>query len=493
MNGKSIFRRIVSIAASAAMLVTGLGFETCAASSSETAEKAVASMTVGFNLGNALDSNGDWIDLYTSGKPKDFETAWGNPVTTKAMIKTVKKTGFNAVRVPVTWAQHIDNKGNIDKDWLDRVQEVVDYVIDEDLYCILNVHHDAGSEGWLEASEDCYKKSADKFKGLWKNIAVRFKDYDDKLIFEGFNEILDKNNSWTNSSDSGAYKAVNDFNQLFVDTVRSTGGNNKDRNLMVQVYSGATTEQTLSKFMLPEDSVKDHLIVQVHSYDPQTFTFTDITWATETDKWGSAADKNDVNALMKRLDKYSDKLGAPFVVGEFAAEYKNNDSERAEYAEYFVSKAAEYGIKCFWWDTGGMALLDRNENKMIHTEVVNALIRGSGTKPSADSTSDNKKTDNTKSDKTKTDEKLKAPVVSSKVTKGNIKLSWGKVSGADAYRVYMYNSKTGKYVRKATVKGTSYTVKGLSKGSYKFKVYAADKTSSGYVNGNGSKTVSVKV
>lgn len=346
-----------------------------AAPSFETADAAVENISAGWNLGNSLDSCGSWIKMYTDGNAENYETAWGNPVTEKELITTVKNAGFNAIRVPVTWTEHIDSSGNIDKDWLDRVQEVIDYVISQNLYCVLNVHHDAGADGWIEASAECYKNNSEKFSGLWKNIANRFKNYGDKLIFEGFNEILDNQNSWTNAQDSGAYKAVNDFNQLFVDTVRKTGGNNSVRNLMVQVYSGSCSEQALAGFKLPNDSVENHLIIHVHNYDPQAFTANDATWTTMTDTWGSTEDKQYFDSLFERLGNFSEKQGVPLVIGEFGANYKGNEASRMLYADYFVTCAEKHGIKCFWWDTGDMALFDRSNFTVKYPEIVSVLTK----------------------------------------------------------------------------------------------------------------------
>lgn len=467
---------------STAIMASSLTMPSCAAKSFETADQAVKSITVGWNLGNALDSQGEWIDLYTEGKPQDFETAWGNPVTTKKLITTVKNAGFNAIRVPVTWGQHIDDKGNIDKEWLDRVQEVVDYVISQDLYCILNVHHDAGSDGWVEASAESYKNNSSKFAGLWKNIATRFKDYDDKLIFEGFNEILDSQNSWTEPKKSDAYKAVNDYNALFVKTVRKTGGNNENRNLMLQVYSASCTEKALAGFELPKDTVKNHLIIQVHNYDPQGFTANDATWTTMTDKWGSDSEKQYFDKLFERLGNFSEKMDTPIVVGEFAANFKNNDNYRKAYASYFVSAAAKQGIKCFWWDTGDMALFDRSKCTITHSDVVKALT--------SKSTSSNSTTTSSSSSKNTTVK----PVVTVKASNGNAVLSWEAVKGADAYKIYHYDSSTKKYVKIKTVTGTSCTVKSLSAGTHKFYVYAVEKSGKTYKNiGERSKIVSVKI
>lgn len=338
----------------------------------ESAQQAVDNINVGWNLGNTFDCKGDWI----SGGVKAYETAWGNPEVTQQLIKGVKAAGFGAIRLPVTWDAHIDSKGNIDKEWLDRVQQVVDYILDEGLYCVLNVHHDGGSDGWLVASSENVSGSVGtRFKGLWTNIAERFKDYDERLIFESFNEVLDSNTSWTSSTTKDGYSAVNQLNQIFVDAVRAVGGNNSTRNLMVQTYSAGSSDITLRSFVLPKDTVDGHLIVQVHSYDPQGFTYTEAAWTTMTDKWGSNDQIAVVEKLFKALHDYSDSLGVPFVVGEFGAQSKNNDADRAQYAALMVSEGAKTGVKCFWWDNGAdFKIIDRTTGTVTCSEIVNALV-----------------------------------------------------------------------------------------------------------------------
>lgn len=474
MKQFSLFKKAISALIAAAMLITALAVPAEAAETIETAEKAVAAINAGWNLGNTLDSCGEWIGLYTDGKPSSYETAWGNPVASKKLITAVKKAGFNAVRVPVTWAEHIDDRGNIDKEWLDRVQEVVDYVLSQDMYCIINVHHDAGADGWLEASAECYKKNSKKFAVLWKNIAVRFRDCGGKLIFEGFNEMLDSNNSWTDAKANDAYKAVNDFNQLFVDTVRKTGGNNAERNLMVQVYSGSCSEKALAGFVLPDDKAKDHLIIQTHNYDPQGFTASDASWTTMTDKWGTASEKAYFDELFARLDSFAKKQGAPLVIGEFGADFKDNNSSRKLYAECFVNAASSRGIKCFWWDTGKMALFDREKCTVTHPEIVKALTKYSASEKSSDKS-----------------EKLSRPKVTAKKSSTGITLKWNSIKGAYCYRVYEYNSENGKYVRIKTVKSTSCKIKLSETSSRRFIVCAVSKTDDGYKNGELSKAVKV--
>ncbi len=338
----------------------------------ETAEQAVDNIKVGWNLGNTLESNGEWIGLYTDGKPENYETAWGNPVTTPELISAVRSAGFNAVRIPVTWYEHIDANGNIDAEWLDRVQQVVDCVVQQDMYCIINVHHDAGG-GWIRATPDCYEQNCAKVARLWKNIAEHFKDYDEKLIFEGFNEMLDGEGHWGGAGSAEEYKAHNDFNQLFVDTVRATGSNNSQRNLMVQVYSGVCGEGAFENFVLPSDSAEGHLIIQVHNYDPQPFTWTSVDYTEPTDQWGTAEEKAHIERLFIRLAEFSELHDVPVIVGECGADYKGNEDTRKLYVECFFSNASANDIKCFWWDTGAMALFDRYSCTEKYPEIIDII------------------------------------------------------------------------------------------------------------------------
>lgn len=362
-------KKLISLVAAALL---AMAMAVTASAECESARQAVDNINVGWNLGNTFDCKGDWI----SGGVEAYETAWGNPAVTRQLIKGVKAAGFGAIRLPVTWDAHIDSKGNIDKAWLDRVQQVVDCILDEGLYCVLNVHHDGGGDGWLVASSESANGSAGtRFKGLWTNIAERFKDYDERLIFESFNEVLDINRSWTSSTTKDGYSALNKLNQIFVDAVRATGGNNSTRNLMVQTYSGSSSDITLRSFVLPKDTVDGHLIVQVHSYDPQGFTSTEATWTTMTDKWGSDDQIATVEYFLEMVEDYSDSLGVPFVVGEFGAQSKNNDADRAQYAALMVSRGAEIGVKCFWWDEGGLfKIIDRTTGAVTAPKIVNALV-----------------------------------------------------------------------------------------------------------------------
>ena len=228
------------------------------AQSFETATEAVANMRLGWNLGNTLESNsGDvnnmWIERYTSRRPSDYETAWRQPVTRPELFTLFKEAGFNAIRVPITWYPHMEAKfttspwnpetdpigTQIQAEWMQRVHEVVDYVISQGMYCIINVHHDTGTSNthWLIASETNYAQEHERFEAVWTQIATEFRDYDEHLLFEGYNEMLDADNSWSYASSkntgsydataaSAAYSAINSYAQSFVNAVRATGGNN---------------------------------------------------------------------------------------------------------------------------------------------------------------------------------------------------------------------------------------------------------------------------
>lgn len=358
-----------------------------------TAKEEIEAISVGWNLGNTLDSYGTWI---SGTSPSAFETAWGNPVVTRELIQSVKDQGFNAIRIPVTWAQHIDANGNVDAAWMARVKEVVDYAYDLDMYVILNVHHDTGEHGsdkvcWVIADEGTYGSTEAKFKALWTNIANEFKDYDYHLMFEGYNEMLDMNNTWNApSTGNGAYSAVNSYAQAFVDTVRATGGNNAQRNLIVNTYVASFDSQVLNNFVVPKDSAVNHLALQVHVYSPWGFTGTNATvnWTSVHNDFGDA-DKSEIDGVMNAISNFSNQTGLPVIIGECGAEYKNNDEAIASYFGYFINAASQKGIKCFVWDNGqfgsgnsegGYAIVNRS-NLTWKTGIVSAIVSNSKSTP----------------------------------------------------------------------------------------------------------------
>lgn len=351
------------------------------------AGEIVQDIHAGWNLGNTLDSFGDWILDVSSGTPSDFETAWGNPVTTEAMIRDVRAAGFNAVRIPVTWTQHIDDTNGyaIDAAWMSRVQEVVDYVIRNDMYCILNVHHDVGGNSWLKASDQNIAENGEKFKAVWGQIAARFAEYDSRLMFEGFNEILDEHNNWGYPG-TAATAAVNRLNQMFVDTVRETGGMNAERVLLVNTYAAGTNGASQDDFLIPADTADNSLIVEMHYYDPGAYCGEISTGSNTQTSWKENGGKSAMDGMLYNVYTHFTSKGIPVILGEFGASNKDNEQDRADYAGYLVQQAERYGIKCFWWDAGGtieadtefgyykgMALYDRRNGTWAFPEIVKAI------------------------------------------------------------------------------------------------------------------------
>lgn len=322
-----------------------------------------ADIKVGWNLGNTLDC----YDV--TWKVSSHETAWGNPVTTKAMIDTVKAAGFNAVRIPVAWTDHITDDGTIDGAWMNRVQEVVDYSMNNGLYTILNVHHDDYT--WLNPTYADEAAVKAKLTKIWTQIAERFKDYDTKLLFEGMNEprVVGSTYEWTGGTDEER-DVINHLHQAFVDTVRASGGNNPNRTLIVTTHAASITSAAVEGLIVPNDG---NIIVSIHSYAP--WKFTTLEYPEEksfTDSGRAELDKGFDYLYGKFVSK-----GIPVIIGEFGAENKDNASDRAAYYAYYVSAAAERGIPCFIWDNGpedSFGLLDRETCTWYDQNIINGIM-----------------------------------------------------------------------------------------------------------------------
>lgn len=352
----------------------------------ESSYSLVEHIKLGYNLGNTLESNPEiatstWIDF--SKGPEAWETAWGQPVTTQDIVDSIAAKGFNIMRVPVTWYQHQAADGTIDEAWMDRVEQVVDYVLNAHMYCILVVQHDAGARsagrqddaGWLTGDPDKYAENSARLKNLWTQIANRFKDKDEHLIFDGFNEILDKNWSWTAPADPAdpTYTTINKLQQDFVDAVRATGGNNEYRNLMINGYGSSSTQPVLDALQVPTDVHPNHLLLSIHSYDP--FWFCNDTSNNDDKQYYinmfDESCKSEIDAIFSRVNKRCDDLHIPYIFGEFGAIGTHPDmNERIKYATYMVEKFNAYKTTGLWW----MGLYDRNENEWYEPEIVNALF-----------------------------------------------------------------------------------------------------------------------
>ena len=360
----------------------------------EDAFAAVKNMWSGVNLSNGFDSTSyteggeeGWILKYTDKTPRAFETAWGQPRTSQALISGIKELGFNAVRVPVTWAEHIDSETyKIEEAWMNRVKEVVDWIISEDMYCLLNTHHDGGTAGWVEASDRCYEKYKDQYVEVYRQIAETFKDYNGRLILCGTNEMISANDNW-GVGDAEAQKVVNQWNQLFVDTVRASGGNNAQRNLLVGTYCCSTEEGNLLNFIKPKDSTDRHLIMEVHIYSPKGFVWEKASWISD---WGTKWQtywEGDVKAEFNRIKKYADKYEMPVIIGEWGTLGRRfpsldektkepkweamTDTEGAKFTGLFIKESRNLGFTSFYWDT--QEIVDRATGNVTSPLMMNGI------------------------------------------------------------------------------------------------------------------------
>lgn len=352
----------------------------------ETAATAVANMGIGWNLGNTLDAHDaaggrgdDW--LY-------WETYWGQYRTTPELMRMMKEAGFGAIRVPVTWGIHMDADGKVYNSWMNRVHEIVDYVLDAGMYCIVNVHHDtgAGDGVWLLAGMDAYEKECERFAYLWTQIAEEFKDYDHRLLFESYNEMLDTRRSWCFASfndgydaafAADAYQAINAYAQTFVDAVRATGGNNVARNLIVNTYGACSgggmwnkhLKDPLKEMKLPEDIFEDHLIFEIHSYPA-------------IDDMDSM--RTEVEDMFSAIQTHLAAKGAPVIVGEWGTSTDTPDhDDKIEFLRYFVKKAMEYNMGTFYWMglSGGVSRSIPVFNEPDYAEAILKAYHGDGFEP----------------------------------------------------------------------------------------------------------------
>ena len=319
-------------------------------------------MGLGWNLGNQLEAS-------SGGLPS--ETCWGNPEITKELIDTIKAQGFKTVRIPVSYLDMIGDGPDykIDTDWLDRVQEVVDYVVDNDMFAIVNMHGDGYytvDHSWLLCAEDDDKQTEikDKYGKVWTQIADRFKDYDQHLIFESMNEEF--NNDY-GKPDEKAYDNINAYNQIFVDSVRATGSNNEKRWLLLPGWNTNInyTAGDDYNFKIPTDNGckadGKRIMISVHYYDPFNFTIDENK--TAKTQWGKYAVKNYdnwgqedyVDSQMALLNEKFVSQGYPVVIGEFGAQDKTEkfadyNEFRRYWSEYLIKAAKKNGVVCVYWD-----------------------------------------------------------------------------------------------------------------------------------------------
>lgn len=366
------------------LLMAGAGEAQTIAPDKEGMEKSAQEWTkevvMGWNLGNSLECPNN-------------ETEWGNPKTTKAMIHTVAEAGFNAIRIPVRWINHVTNQTDmaLNAAWLERVKEVVDWCLEEDMYVIINTHH----EEWLDRNP-FYSKQVEnnrKLGALWTNIATYFRDYGEKLIFAGTNETTV---NW--AAPNAEQQAVqNSYNQTFVDAVRETGGKNYYRNLVVQTFA-CSPYHGLNGFTIPDDKVEGRLSVEFHYYDPYEYcgNCTYYYWGNAYKDKGkilTSSTEQTITNLFNQIRNTWGKKGLGVVMGEYgvANHFTEDDKEtQMENMQYYlkcvVSEAREHGFAAFVWDNNAFnngpenfGIFKRWQNMAVgNTYFLKGITEGAG-------------------------------------------------------------------------------------------------------------------
>lgn len=360
-----------------------------------TTMEIVKDMGIGINLGNTMEACGDWIaDVDAQWGDgiltvQDYETSWGSPVITKAMIQGMADEGFGVVRVPVAWSNLMGDNYKISDELDARVHEIVDWVIDADMYCIVNIHWD---NGWVNTFPDNKDECMKRYQLMWEQISDSFKDYGDKLMFESQNEELGWEKIWNpwGSTDGKAesYGLVNEINQKFVDTVRSSGGNNPKRHLLISGYNTGFDRTCDPLFKMPGDPA-NRMAVSVHYYTPAGFAILedeDADWAKARPTWGTEADFKELNENMDMMKKgYIDK-GIPVIVGEYGCPSKGKEPESVRLFLSSVCKAAyENGLCPVLWSTPG-GHYNRETCKMEDQELKKLFNEISGFVPKTQET-----------------------------------------------------------------------------------------------------------
>ncbi|VXD13516.1 cellulase family glycosylhydrolase [Marinoscillum sp. 108] len=344
-------------------------------------------MGLGWNLGNSMEA----ISA-NNGELSGGETSWGNPVVTKALIDAVKAAGFNTIRIPVSWSHKMEDAEtyHISYEWKLRVEEVVNYALDNEMYVLINIHWDGG---WMDSPiYDDQDYINDRIAIMWKQIAKFFRNYDDHLLFAGTNEV---HMSGEYGEPSAEYAEVqNSFNQTFVNAVRATGGRNSYRHLVVQTYN-TNIGYGVRHFSFPADEIGDRLMVEVHFYDPYQFALEEngSTYLWGAENAGNAAhsgwgDQDWIDEAFGDVKTYFVDMGYPVILGEYGAilrtelpnsAYELHIESRNAYLTYVTRAAVSNGMIPVYWDNGytgnnGFGLFNRNSGEVVYEDALQAII-----------------------------------------------------------------------------------------------------------------------
>lgn len=381
-NGRNIMKlkKIITAVAAAAIAVSCISGCTNASAAGKmrdmTTMELVQDMGLGINLGNTFESSGSWIN---NSSVTNYETAWGSPVITKEMIQGYADCGFGVLRIPVAWSNKMAADYTIDPTYLARVQQVVNWALDTDMYVILNIHWDGG---WFsdfasdKKRDECFKK----YESIWTQLTTAFNDdYGDKLMFESLNEEGGWDEIWNRYSHEGdkekSYGILNDMNQRFVNIVRKSGGNNKKRHLLIAGYNTDIFLTCDEAFKMPDDP-ENRCAVSVHYYTPAVFALLekDADWGKARTEWGTDADYKELNDNMDMMKTNFVDKGIPVIIGEYNACGKNKSQEmRRLYISSVCRAVYERGMCPVLWDVTDDNY-NRKEAKFIDEQLLKELM-----------------------------------------------------------------------------------------------------------------------
>ena len=327
--------------------------------------KFAQSLGRGWNLGNTFDA----CEKHSKNKAGlETETMWGNPETTKELMKTVKDCGFDTLRIPVTWAQHLGDapQYTIDKEWLDRVNQIVDWALEYDMKVIINVHHDDAF--WLITDDAHKEESKEILTKIWSQLCVRFEDYGEDLVFETMNEprVEGAEDEWYGNQETR--EVVNYLNFAALETIRNSGGNNKNRYVLIPTYAASGLAENVDALKLPDD---DRVIVSVHYY----FGTAHQSEFKDAEKVWSLSQKTELYKIFRNMHNRFIANGYGVCKSEFGWTDREHPENLAENTEYYITMLEKFGFSCLVWDNGeSFGIIDRNTNTVKYPEYLDAII-----------------------------------------------------------------------------------------------------------------------
>ncbi len=375
-----MLKKIIAAVLAAACMSSSMTATAFAASGEDMRDistmELVRDMGIGINLGNTMESCGDWIAQWGDGTVTSYETAWGSPVITKDIIQGYADEGFGVLRIPVGWSNLMGENYTISKDYIARVRQIVDWTIEADMYAIINIHYDSG---WVNEFPEKKSECMKRFTRFWEQISDSFEDYGDMLMFEAQNEELGWSSLYDewNPNEAGkrsSYALVNEINQRFVDTVRASGGNNTERHLLISGYNTSIERTCDPLFEMPYDPA-GKCAVSVHYYTPSVFCILeeDASWGKVQSSWGSDADYEELYRYLDMMKTNFIDKGIPVIIGEYGCPKKNKEPESVVRFISSVCEAAYERQMCpVLWDTTG-GHYDRTSCKMTDPELQKLL------------------------------------------------------------------------------------------------------------------------